>query len=230
MIDQAFQTVQSMLNKEQLGYLAPIDYNLFAKRAQRNLYNKYLNDLKLTVRKKNWMLDGKDFADASEHLQQYIEHYSFEANISPESPGYYIFPDDMEFVEDIFNGNSRIEKINYSDLLLLRSNIYSSPSTCKAFCSKVGDKLRVLPIGIDPIEMHYLRKPKTPKWTFVEFEGNPMFAPDANDFQDIDMPEGAYDDLISLIFEYSSIHLRDFQATQAANAEQQQEINQENKE
>lgn len=229
MIDPIYQTVQAMLNKNQFGYLPPIHFNLFMKRAQRNIYDKYLVDLKSSVRKKNWMLDGKDFADISQHIQQYIEYFSEEANISPESAGYYNFPDDFEFIEDIYTGTTRIEKVNYSDFLLLRRNIYANPSDCSPICSKVGSKLRVAPTGIDPIEMHYLRKPKTPKWTFEEVDGKAFLDVSKADYQDVDMPEGAYDQLVSLVFEYSSLYLRDTLSLQAANGEQAQEDNQENR-
>ena len=228
-IDSIYQTVQALLNKEQLGYLGPLHFNLFLKKAQRKLYDQYFTDLKSNVRKSNWFLDGKDFANYSEHIRQYLEYFSFEANISPENPGTYVFPEDLEFVEDVFNGDKRIEKIHYSDLLDLQRNIYAKPNECSSACSKVGDKLKVSPNTIDVINVHYLRKPKTPKWTFEDVDGKPMFDPDKNDFQDVDMPEGAYDDLISLVFESGSIHLREFNATQAANQEQSQDSNLENR-
>ena len=49
-IDSIFQSVQAILNKEQLGYLRPNHYNLFLKNAQRKLVNKLLIDLKSAVR------------------------------------------------------------------------------------------------------------------------------------------------------------------------------------
>lgn len=225
-IDSIFQTVQALLNKEQLGYLKPMKFNLFIKNAQRKIYNKYLIDLKSNVRKMNWMLDGKDFANFSEHVRQLIEYYSSETTLS--TP--FEKPNDLEFIEDVFFGDIRIEKIHYSDFLDLQRNKYASPSECNPICSLVGVNLKVSPNTIGEVNLHYLRKPLTPKWTFEEFQGKPMFNPDATDFQDVDMPESSEDELVSLVFEASSIYLRDFNATQTANQEQSQDNQLDNRE
>lgn len=227
MIDSVYQTVQGMLNKEQLGYLKPMKFNLFLKNAQRKIYNRYLLDLKTNVRKMNWMLDGKDFADLSEHTRQLLEYFSTETPSPITSP--FTVPNDLEFVEDVFFGDIRVDKIHYSDFKDLQSNNYAKPSECNPVCSLVGKNLKVSPNSIGEISIHYLRSPLTPKWTFEEFQGKPMFAPDIADFQDVDLPKSSEDDLVTLVFEASSIYLRDFNATQTANQEQSQDVQIENR-
>lgn len=238
MIDSIYKTVQGILNKDQLGYLKPIHFNSFIANAQRKIYNDYLTDLKSNIRRSNWMLDGKNLANLSAHTKQLVEYFSYvepEINSPTSSTGdnpltTYILPNDLEYIEDVFSGNTRIEKVDYADFKDLQRSIYAKPSDCSPVCSKVGDKLRVASNNISSIELHYLRKPKTPKWTF-EPDGNnkPMFDPTKNDFQDVDMPEEAYDRLISLVSEMASLKLRQFNITQAMNQEQQQDAQTENK-
>ena len=229
MIDSIYQTVQAKLNKEQLGYLRPMYYNLFLNNQLRKLYDQLFTDLKTNVRKMNWMLDGKDFADLSEHTRQLLEHYSTEESIDADSAGVFCFPDDFEYVEDVFVGTTRVGKVHYRDFLDLQRNIYAKPSECNPICSKVGEKLKVSPNTLEKIELHYLRCPKKANWTFNDFGGKPMFNPDANDFQDVDAPKAFFDDLISLVFEDASIYLRELNATQTANQEQSQDAQLENK-
>lgn len=226
-LDSIYKTAQAILNKDQLGHLKPLYFNLFIRNAQRKVYDNYLTDLKSNVRKMNWMLDGKDFADLSEHTRQLLEYFSEEKAISKTTD--FVFPDDLEYVEDVFNGTTRIEKVHYSDYLDLQSNTYAPPSACSPICSKIGIVLKVSPASIATISLHYLRKPKTPNWTFVEYQSKPMFDPTANDYQDIDMPNSAYDELISLVVEMASIALRELNVTQAMNAEQQSDAQAENK-
>jgi hypothetical protein len=227
MLDSIYKTVQAILNKDQLGYLKPLKFNLFIRNASRKIYNGYLTDLKSNVRKMNWMLDGKDFAKLSEHTQQLLEHFSAIEPITRTTN--FVFPDDFEYVEDVFTGDTRIEKINYSDYQDLQSNNYAPPSTCNPICSKVGSALLVSPLSITAINLHYLREPKIANWTFEEVDGKPMFDQTANDYQDVDMPKSAYDELISLVVEMGATYLRDFNVVQGANAEQVQDTNQENK-
>ena len=228
MLDSLYQGAQSILNKDQLGYLKPIDFNLHVRYAVRKMYNKYLLELKSSVRKMNWMLDGKDFANYSEHTRQLLEYYSFITPISLSTN--FPLPTDCEFVEDVFDSAGvRVDKIHYSDYMDLQRNIYANPTACSPICAKVGTSLIVSPISIDPITLHYLRKPKTAKWTFQVVDGKPMFDDTANDFQDVDMPESSYDELLSLIVLQSSKTLRALKISQLENTNKQQDVQEENK-
>lgn len=229
-IDDVFQTVQALLNKEQLGYLKPLNYNLFLDKAVTKVYNQMFPDHKSNVRKANWMLDGKHLADTAEHSAQLLEHFTVEDDIDADSAGVFILPTNIEKLEDVFNVLVRIEKVSYSDFKDLQRNIYAAPSACNPICAKLGTELRVLPNTIDPITVHYVRRPEIAKWTYTEVSGRAMFNPSANDFKDIDMPLCMKDTLISLVFEDASIYLRDFNATAAANQEQQEDLVRENKE
>jgi len=223
MIDDIYITVQGMLNKEQLGYLKPMLFNRFLNNSIRKVYNKMFTDLKSNVRKMNWMLDGKDFANYSEHLQQLIEFYSSEVDLN--TP--FLLPTNLEFVADVFVEDKRAEKVHYSDFKDLQRNIYSKPSECAPICAKVGENLKVSPIT-DEVQLHYIRKPRIAKWTFQEVNGKPMFDETRSDFQDVDMPDSFSDALVSLTFEIASIYLKENDGVQLANLEQQQDVALEN--
>lgn len=228
MIDSIYKTVQAILNKEQLGYLKPMDFNLFIANAQRKIYDNYLHELKLNQRRENWHLEGKNLSNLSEHIKQLVEHFSFEETITVTS-GAFDLPDDLEYVEDVFNENTRIDKVDYADFLDLKRNIYARPSNCTPVCSKVGRKIKINPTDISEVDLHYLRKPKTPKWTGTEFQGKPMFAPTASDYQDVDMPNEAYDELVTLVTEMASQSIRELQITQLQNQEQNQDAQNQNR-
>lgn len=249
MIDSVYQTVQGRLNKEQLGYLKPMLFNLFAKLAQRKIYNDYFTDLKSQVRKQNWKLDGKHFADMPKHTQQLIEHYSQEKEItSSTKPPSFTIPSDVEFIEDIYyskiikeaeeklateQGDVKefiIEVISFSDFNRLKRNRYAPPSEKNPYASKVNTAIKILPDTISKIKLHYLRKPIDPKWTYYESASVAFFDPTANDYQDFDLPETSFDALVSLITELASESLRDNVGVQAANQEQVQDLQENNRE
>lgn len=230
MIDSIYQTAQSLLNKDQLGYLPPFKFNQFINNACNKVYNKLLSDLKSNVRKMNWMLDGKHLADYSEHVKQLVEHLIDEENV-PVVDGVAQLPTELEFVEDVYVGNTNtpIEKVDYSDFKLLQRNIYASPHDCSPICSKLSRTLKIAPNTISDIDLHYLRQPKTAKWTFEDDNGKPMFDPTKSDYQDVDMPYSVKDELISLVVEMGSKYLRDPQKVQMENQEQAQDIQIENR-
>lgn len=229
MINEAYQAVQAILNKEQLGYLKPMSYNAFVNIAVRNIYNESFDRHKTEVRKKNWMLDGRNFANISEYKKQLIEYFSTEAILT--YPDYTI-PSDLEFLQDAFTSkHKRIDKVDYSDYLDLQRNIYAKPTDCTPIFSKIGNKLKVslLTIPDKDVRLHYIRKPKTAKWTYFEELGVAMFNQTAPDFQDIDLPETFYDKIVELVAEMGGIALRDANVIQAINQNQAEDYQRENK-
>lgn len=240
-IDEIYQTVQGLLKKEQNGYLKPLDFNLFATNAQYKIYDSLFSDYKTEVRKMNWALDGKDFANRSEHVRQLLEHFSALLNITaptiPLSPVpleelVFTLPSDIDFVEDVFveGTTKRIDKVHFSDLRDLEGNIYASPKDCSPMCSKIGNRLTVRPITISGISLHYLRKPKTPKWTFTTYNGRALFNPSASDFQDIDLPTSFYDRLVNEISIMAGISIRDGLPIQSLQQEKAFELQQDKQE
>lgn len=230
MIDAVYITVQGLINKDQLGYLKPLYYNRFADIALRKEYNSLFSYLKTSVRKQNWHLDGLNFANVAEHIQQLLEYYSDNAPITGSGDGstFYEFalPSDLEYVEDIYikNNNTPIAKISYKKFKLIQRNHYVSPSICSPVCAKIGNNIVVSPKEISEIDLHYLRKPKTPKWTFIEdAQGKPLFDPTANDFQDFDIPETSKDNLTSYIAEMAGVTTQNQLVIQTENQAQAQD-------
>ena len=44
-IDEVYQTVLALANKEQRGYITPQEFNLFANQAQMEIFEQYFYDL-----------------------------------------------------------------------------------------------------------------------------------------------------------------------------------------
>jgi len=228
MLDTIYKTVQALVNKEQLGYIKPMDFNLYVNNGCNKIYNKAFVDLKSNVRKMNWHLDGRNLADYSEFLKQMIEHYTEDGYTLTITDGFATPPSDMEFILDIYNGTTPIEKMDSSDYKLIQRNNYVAPTECSPVFTKIGSKIAVSPITITTAKLSYLRKPKTAKWTYEEVDGKPMYDPTKNDFQDVDIPYSLKDDLITLIYEMASKTLRETAQQQLVNQDQQQEVQQQN--
>jgi len=234
MLDRLFKTVQELMNKEQLGSIKPLAFNLFAYNAIIINFNSLLVDVKVSVRKENWNLQGKFLADLSGKKKQLLEYYLTSTTIdgSPSKDGLDVIfnlTDDIEFVEEVLANNIKIDKIDLQDYNLLRRNIYSPPTAKKPFCTKIGNKLKVLPITIDEIDITYLRTPKVPNWTYIDYQSRAMFNPLADDFEDLDIPESMFDDVLLSVLEQAGLKLRDRDVMQAINSEQSQDSISENR-
>jgi len=225
MLDQLYKETQEILNKSQLGYIKPLSFNLYAYHSLMKVYNKLRSDLSAYVRKKNWLLHGKDYANFSEYTKQLLEHYTEVNNLSQ--------PFELNGIEFILSATTTdgyiIDKVDYQELQILKKSIYVAPEECTAKLSKVGNKLVVEPQTITEIVLHYLRTPKVPKWTYIEVDGKPLFNPTAPDYQDMDAPESLYDELLSNIVELASKEIRELNIATLEKDEQLQDDNLDNR-
>jgi hypothetical protein len=73
MINSVRNTVLSVLNKNNYGYISPSDFNLFAKQAQMELFEEYFSDYNKTITMENTRTSGTDYADRSKMLAEAIE-------------------------------------------------------------------------------------------------------------------------------------------------------------
>jgi len=75
MINSVRNTVLSVLNKNNYGYISPSDFNLYAKQAQMELYEEYFTNYNKDVNMENARMSGSDYADISKALREVIEGF-----------------------------------------------------------------------------------------------------------------------------------------------------------
>lgn len=75
MINSVRNTVLSVLNKNNYGYISPSDFNLFAQQAQMELYEEYFSDYNKIINLENRRMAGSDYADLLKPLAEVIEYF-----------------------------------------------------------------------------------------------------------------------------------------------------------
>ena len=76
MINSVRNTVLSVLNKNNYGYVSPSDFNLFAKQAQLDLFETYFYQYNYQINKENARQSGTGYADITKGLEELIEVFS----------------------------------------------------------------------------------------------------------------------------------------------------------
>lgn len=88
MINSVRNTVLSVLNKNNYGYISPSDFNLFAKQAQMEVYEEYFSNYNKTINMENNRLSGTEYADIRKALAETLDSFL----VSP-----YLVPLDYDF-------------------------------------------------------------------------------------------------------------------------------------
>jgi hypothetical protein len=75
MINEVRNTVLSVLNKNNYGYLSPSDFNLFAKNAQMEIFEDYFNNYNTVINSENARMSGVDYADIEQPTAEAMEYF-----------------------------------------------------------------------------------------------------------------------------------------------------------
>lgn len=75
MINEVRNSVLSILNKNNYGYISPSDFNLFAANAQMEIYEEYYSSYNKTINAENQRSSGTDYADIESPIAETLETF-----------------------------------------------------------------------------------------------------------------------------------------------------------
>lgn len=233
MINEVYNVVQELLNKNGYGLLSPTRFTSFAKSAQL----KVLSDTVDAYRKNRRDGGRYDAPDTLNTLEAVLEQFASSEILSRQGPtligDYHIMPKDYMRWESASVDNVEIVKLPNRQKAAVNRNYYVRPTEGEPVCFLEGNKLTVYPLTIgviekgnvkyacDEVELQYYRYPKTPNWTYSIEGGRPIFRPDKHGYQDFEVPESLFNSLVVNIASMAGVHLKDEDVVQyAMNADQ----------
>jgi len=76
MINEVRNTVLAILNKNNYGYISPSDFNLFAEKAQMELFDEYFSQYNKTINMENARMSGTEYGDIRKKIMENVEVFS----------------------------------------------------------------------------------------------------------------------------------------------------------
>jgi len=240
-INNVYQKVLAIANKEQRGYITPQEFNLFANQAQMDIFEQYFYDLNQFSR-----VTGNDtaHADVIALLDEKIDHFEkYRAAVDMSNgSGVGILPDYYRigkvFYYDTNNKYVEVEKINQNDIHHIQNSPLTSPSVTRPVYvrfSSAGDnqsnrerRIQVYPTSITSrVQCNYIAKPTTVKWTYTVVVGKALYNASAADLQDFELHASEENNLIIKILALAGVSIKDSSVYQIAAAEDNKNIQQE---
>jgi hypothetical protein len=83
MINSVRNTVLSVLNKNNYGYISPSDFNLFAQQAQMEVFEEYFSNYNKATNYENIRQSGTDYADLVKPLAEALDYFIVDNNLHP---------------------------------------------------------------------------------------------------------------------------------------------------
>lgn len=225
MIDRVRNVVLTLLNKENRGFVSPSEFNRLADLAQKSIFEENFYHYNRLVNMENIMMTNSEYANLASNLQEKIDVF---AETSPleydENTGFFtIENEDVYRVQNLTYKNRTIEIAPKSIINLLQSENYAPPTETYPMYTRFGDKFKVYPESIENlVNCFYIRKPKQPKWTYIELQGNPIFNPNAVDFQDFELHPSDEVMVIIKLMSYFGVSVRDADIIQVSKQDEMQ--------
>ena len=228
MIDSVRNTVLSVINKNNYGYISPADFNQFAKQAQLDIFEQYFQKYNNQINKENARVSGTGLADITKQYEEVISTFSESAQLTQVSGNSYALPADYYLLDVVqYNPTAKIvEPIAESKLRYMSSTLMAPTETFPLYVQR-GNNIEIQPStinGATDITAFYIRYPQDPKWTyFTLVNGEPVFNQSALDYQDFELPATDEPELVNLILQYAGISVREGDIYTFGNAEEQKE-------
>lgn len=237
MINEVRNTVLSIINKDNNGFITPDQFNLYADIAQKEVFEGYFHDYSRAVNKRNAHMHTSGYGDVTERLEEVISGFAYAApgvwnailntfyineSTPPTDPKIYMLGTVM-----MVDGVTIIEKVPNDKIAYLRQSLDTSPSAEYPVYTLTENGLAVYPTSITGdgnILINYIRYPKTPKWTYNSISGGePFFNSAAVGYQDFELPESDKFNLITRILQYAGVEIREADVIKMAKTEEVQQ-------
>ena len=175
-IDTVYQRVQSILNKENRGYITPQEFNLFANQAQLEIFEQYFFDLNQYSRLPK---NDTEYSSFVKTINERISKFKKSATLTY-TTSYFTLPTDLHKLGTvIYNSTTPVEEIDQKNLLEYSLSPLTSPSTTNpVYMQNIQTTSSVWSITVFPstitslITATYIRKPNEIEWSSQVVSGN----------------------------------------------------------
>jgi hypothetical protein len=244
MINSVRNTVLSILNKNNYGYISPSDFNLYAKQAQFEVFEEYFSEYNKTITMENARQSGTSYADLRKPIEEAMEVFAVTSTLTQVAPATnrFFLPSSTTTGFDYFMINKILcydasvsprlfkgeaEKVTHTHITMLITSNLTAPTEQYPAYTQEGGILTVYPSTINlpnEVDSNYFRYPKDPKWTYITLaNGEPVFDQSQADYQDFEIPLEDEYKLVSKILQYAGMSIREIAAVQFGGAEEQKQ-------
>ena len=249
-INDVYQKVLTLANKEQRGYITPQEFNLLADHAQKEIFEQYFYDLNQFNRLHGNSTGHSDMLDILEAKISAFELWAVNPNTDLANNFGDInletnFPDLHKIVEvrvnyDDGTGYHVAEEMTTKEFRKYEDSPLTISSTNRPVYIHYFnnyDRIKIYPfppqntytsssgVTSDDIRISYIRKPSKPNWGYVVVQEKALYDPNNSvDFQLHRSDEG---ELVYKILKLAGVNLKSQEVVQVGQTLEQTQIQQE---
>ena len=235
-IDNVYQRVLAIANKEQRGYVTPQEFNLFAHKAQLDIFDSYFHEVRQA--EKDFALDV-EYGDKRRLMEDKINIFKqYKIPVAGVGSNTWAFsiPNDCYSLGEVYYqsgaGEYLATQVNTRELHYLNKSNLGRPTPKRPIYTRpLNNVIRVYPpnnwtatstlphFSANNMVVNYVRKPVDPKWAYVVVQSKALYnGAEAIDFELHESEEGT---LVNKILELAGITIQKPDLSAAAIRNQQ---------
>jgi hypothetical protein len=232
MINSIRNTVLSIIDKDNSGYISPSEFNLFAKAAQLEIYQEYFDNYRKAIANKNNRKGSRGAADEVKDISHKLDIFTKKSDLAVGANYTFTLPSDMYILNTVTvttdSVDDIVEEVDKTEFFYLKQANLASPSEKYRIYTRYGNEIDMFPVPTSAQAIYY-GTPKTPKWTYLSTPGgDPIYNPSASDFQDFELHPEEETQLIVKILRYAGVTIRAEDVVSVAEGQDNKEYEKEN--
>lgn len=224
-INTVYQRVLAILNKEQRGYLTPVEFNLFANQAQLDIFEQYFYDLNQFSRLPG---NSTEYSDMVDILEEKIS--AFEKTAQPtRSNNHFNEPTDLYRLGTVIYNGSEAEHVNKNEYLYITSSPLSKPTNDFPIYTRDLSGIKIYAAAEvtsnTGITFNYVKQPTEAEWKYTVVNGEALYL--ATGTVDFELHDSEETDLVIKILQLAGVSIKDPSIYQVGTAEEAKDVQQE---
>ena len=172
-VDTVYQRVLAIANKEQRGYITPLEFNLLANQAQLEIFESYFTELNQALTIPGNSSEYSDIVTTlNEKIGEFVdntfltktgEYFTYPANAYKLGTLYYAPGGAADFLDGV-----EIQEVDYNEILDYNNSPLTKPKISKPLFVHEKGRLKVFPSSISVgVKAVYTRVPNKVEWGYV---------------------------------------------------------------
>ena len=188
-VDNVYQKVLALANKEQRGYITPQEFNLLADRAQNEIFQNYFHGIKMSVTKPN---NQADYSDTLEMIEEKLQPFYQSDSNQNTATSTLALPANAEkliSIETISTARGtgkKLTQLNKSEIAYTENNPLTKATLSRSvFVRETSGNVTIFPtpstttynvdtsvpadgvLDAESFQVNFYRVPTTPNWGYV---------------------------------------------------------------
>jgi hypothetical protein len=211
-IDNVYQRVLALANKEQRGYITPQEFNLFANHAQKEIFEQYFYELNQFLRIHG---NSEEYSDIIDNIREKIS--IFERTASSSNP--IVLGNEYRLGTIYTNDNIEVQEVQSNELLYINKSPLLRPTPNRPVYVRQNNVCTVFPqMALTSLTYTFIAEPTRANWGYTVNNGNAMYNPSTT--IDFELHTSEENELVYKILSQAGVSIQRQDIAQAAMAGQ----------